>query len=120
MLKNWAIFGLIWASSGNRSWISTVDPFIFAQVAVLPTVGGIKGAISKTFLRFFDDFRYKKIKLSCKLHNSVCEIGGIKNQDNQFVIVQGGGIPKINIVGYVRSINWEEFVRRLLNANYDN
>ncbi len=86
----------------------------------ISSLGGIKGAISKTFLRFFDDFRYQKIKLSCKLHNSVCQIGGLKNQSNQFVIVEGGGIPKINIVGYVRSINWEEFVSRLLNANYDN
>jgi len=86
----------------------------------ISSLGGIKGAISKTFLRFFDDFRYKKIKLSCKLHNAVCQIGGLKNQNNQFVIVEGGGIPKINIVGYVRSINWEEFIDRLLNANYGN
>jgi len=86
----------------------------------ISSLGGIKGAVSKSFLRFFEDFRYKQIKLSCKLHNSVCKIGGLKNQNNQFVIVEGGGIPKINIVGYVRSINWEEFVSRLINANYDN
>lgn len=86
----------------------------------ISSLGGIKGAISKTFLRFFDDFSYKKIKLSCKLHNSVCQIGGLKNQNNQFVIVEGGGIPKINIVGFVREINWEEFIARLLNANYSN
>ncbi|MEZ5473190.1 MAG: hypothetical protein R3E90_15590 [Marinicella sp.] len=86
----------------------------------ISSLGGIKGAISKTFLRFFDDFRYNRIELSCKLHNSVCEIGGLKNQDNQFVIVEGGGIPKINIVGFVRTINWSEFISRLLNANYDN
>ena len=95
---------------------------IISQRAIdnISSLGGIKGAISKTFLRFFEDFRYKKIKLSCKLHNSVCAIGGLRNQNNQFVIVEGGGIPKINIVGYVRSINWEEFVNRLINANYDN
>ena len=94
---------------------------IISQRAIdnISSLGGIKGAISKSFLRFFDDFKYKKIKLSCKLHNSVCEIGGLKNQQQQFVIVEGGGIPKINIVGYVRSINWEEFIERLLNANYD-
>ncbi len=86
----------------------------------ISSLGGIKGAISKTFLRFFDDFGYKRIELSCKLHNSVCQIGGLKNQGNQFVIVEGGGIPKINIVGFVRTINWEEFISRLLNANYDN
>lgn len=85
----------------------------------ISSLGGIQGAISKTFLRFFDDFRYSKIKLSCKLHNSVCQIGGIKNSDNQFTIVEGGGIPNINIVGFVRSIDWDEFISRLLNANYD-
>lgn len=85
----------------------------------ISSLGGIQGAISKTFLRFFDDFRYSKIKLSCKLHNSVCEIGGIKNKNNQFTIVEGGGIPNINIVGFVRSIDWDDFISRLLNANYD-
>ena len=85
----------------------------------ISSLGGIKGSISRSFLRFFEDFKYKKIHLSCKLHNSVCEIGGLKNQGNQFVIVEGGGIPKINIVGYVRSINWETFISRLLNANYE-
>ncbi|MGJ8663554.1 MAG: hypothetical protein ACSHWU_07885 [Marinicella sp.] len=95
---------------------------IISQRAIenISSLGGISGAISKTFLRFFDDFKYKQIRLSCKLHNSVCRIGGIKNQNNQFVMVEGGGIPKINIVGFVRSINWEEFIDRLLNANYDN
>lgn len=95
---------------------------IISQRAIenISSLGGIKGAISKTFLRFFDDFKYKQIKLSCKLHNSVCLIGGIKNKNNQFVMVEGGGIPKINIVGFVRAINWQEFIDRLLNANYDN
>ncbi len=95
---------------------------IISQRAIenISSLGGIKGAISSTFLRFFDDFRYKRIMLSCKLHNSVCEIGGLKNKSNQFIIVEGGGIPKINIVGFVRSINWEEFISRLLNANYSN
>lgn len=94
---------------------------VISQRAIenISSLGGIKGAISNTFLRFFDDFRYNKIKLSCRLHNSVCLIGGLKNQGNQFVIVEGGGIPKINIVGYVRAINWEEFMSRLLNANYN-
>ncbi len=94
---------------------------IISQRAIenISSLGGIKGAISNTFLRFFDDFRYRKIKLSCRLHNSVCLIGGLKNQGNQFVIVEGGGIPKINIVGFVRAINWEEFISRLLNANYN-
>lgn len=85
----------------------------------ISSLGGIQGALSRTFLRFFDDFKYKKIKLSCVLHNAVCQIGGINNTSNQFTIVEGGGIPKINIVGFVREVDWDTFISRLLNANYE-
>ncbi len=85
----------------------------------ISAIGGIKGAISRTFLRFFEKFKYKKLKLSCKLHNSVCQIGGIDNQDGRFTIVEGGGLPKINIVGFAREIAWDIFISRLLNARYD-
>jgi len=52
--------------------------------------------------------------------DAVCVIGGIKDKNGGFVIVQGGGIPEINILGFRRRINWHEFVDRLLNANYAN
>ena len=86
----------------------------------ISSLGGIQGAISNSFLRFFSNFRYKKIALSCELVDAVCLIGGIKNKNGGFVIVQGGGIPEINILGFRRRINWHEFVDRLLNANYAN
>ncbi len=85
----------------------------------ISAIGGIKGALSRTFLRFFDEFKYNKLKLSCKLHNSVCQIGGIDNQNGRFTIVEGGGIPKINIVGFAREIAWDVFISRLLNASYE-
>lgn len=85
----------------------------------ISAIGGIKGAISRTFLRFFEEFKYKKLKLSCKLHNSVCQIGGLDNQNGRFTIVEGGGLPKINIVGFAREIDWDVFIGRLLNASYD-
>src|SRR5690554_2138240 len=85
----------------------------------ISSLGGIQGAISRTFLRFFEQFKYKKIKLSCKLHNSVCLIGGIDNTARKFTIVEGGGLPKINIVGFAREIDWDIFVNRLLTANYE-
>ncbi|MCX7544781.1 hypothetical protein [Marinicella gelatinilytica] len=85
----------------------------------ISAIGGIKGALSRTFLRFFEQFKYKKIMLSCRLHNSVCQIGGLDNQDGRFTIIEGGGLPKINIVGYAREIDWDVFISRLLNASYD-
>ncbi|WP_395375611.1 hypothetical protein [Marinicella sp. W31] len=86
----------------------------------ISSLGGIKGAISSSFLRFFSNFRYKKIALSCELVDAVCQIGGIEEKNGGFVIVQGGGIPEINIMGFQQRINWHEFVDRLLNANYSN
>lgn len=86
----------------------------------ISSLGGIKGALSSSFLRFFNHFRYKKIALSCELIDSVCLIGGIEEKNNGFVIVEGGGVPKINIVGFQHKINWHEFIDRLLNANYNN
>ncbi|MCF6301338.1 MAG: hypothetical protein L3J52_09520, partial [Proteobacteria bacterium] len=84
----------------------------------ISSLGGIKGAVSKSFLRFFNDFRYKKIAFSCVLHDSVCRIGGINNTEDQFVLVEGGGLPRINIVGFTRNIDWSEFINRLLYAEY--
>lgn len=115
-----------WKTDRLRAEIHTVKrkgiKQTISQQAIdhISSLGGIRGAISRSFLRFFEEFRYKKIKLSCVLHNSVCEIGGLHNTDQQFTIVEGGGIPAINIVGFVRKIDWQIFVNRLLNANYEN
>ncbi len=87
----------------------------------ISSIGGIQGALSRSFLRFFDSFKYKKIGIGCKLRNSICEMSGIKNADgnqNIYHLIQGSGIPSINIIGFQKFIDWEVFLDRLLNANY--
>ncbi len=84
----------------------------------ISSIGGIQGALSRSFLRFFDYFRYKKIGIGCKLRNSICHMSGINDKNETYTLVQGSGIPSINIIGIRQFIDWEVFIDRLLNAGY--
>lgn len=81
---------------------------------------GAGSAIQGTFLRFFDQFGYEKLGLSCRLHNGVCEMGGIEDAPQGYVIVKGGGIPALTVMGYNRSVNWHELIGRLGRVVQDN
>jgi len=43
---------------------------------------------------------------------------GIDDSKTNYQLVQGKGMPSINIIGYRRFIDWEIFLDRLLNAGY--
>lgn len=72
-------------------------------------------AIQRGFLSFFDSFGYREIGLSCKLSGNVCVMGGIAGErgDAGFTIVQGGGVPALNVIGYNRRVDWVELVDRI-------
>lgn len=75
-------------------------------------------ALQRGFLQFFESFGYREIGLSCKLARGVCRMGGLAGSDDAdngsgFAIVQGGGIPALNVIGYNRRVDWEELLARL-------
>lgn len=72
-------------------------------------------AIQRGFLSFFDSFGYREIGLSCRLNGNVCVMGGIAGErsDAGFAIVQGGGVPALNVIGYNRRVDWVELVDRI-------
>ncbi len=61
----------------------------------------------------FDDFGYASIGISCRLENEVCEMGGLHSANGGFTIVEGAGIPRLNVVGYNRQVDWPTLVERL-------
>lgn len=81
----------------------------------LTQIGGGAGMLSRSFLRFFDDFSYKRLGLSCTLKNETCDMAGIEEAEQGYYIVKGGGglPPWINVVGYTRRVDWSELVERL-------
>lgn len=76
--------------------------------------GGVGGVLSRSFLRFFEDFSYQKLGLNCTLHNEVCEMSGVGDAKQGYYIVKGGGLPpRINVVGYTRQVDWPDLIERL-------
>ena len=81
---------------------------------------GAAAAIQRSFLGFFEEFGYSRIGLSCVLRNSVCLMDGVEPAPNGYVIVKGGGIPAITVIGYNRSVSWDELIARLQRVTQGN
>jgi hypothetical protein len=81
---------------------------------------GAAAAIQRSVLRFFDQFGYDRLGWRCKLDNGVCEMGGIENAPQGYVIVKGGGIPAITVIGYNRQVSWDELLNRLKRVTQGN
>ena len=76
---------------------------------------GVAGALSRSFMRFFDDFGYDRIGFSCQLRDNVCKMSGVEDAESGFYLVKGGGIPRIDVIGHNRHIDWNTLVSRLVN-----
>ena len=79
----------------------------------LSSLGGASGLLSRSFLKFFETFGYDKIGLSCKLKNNVCEMSGVEVKGNSYYIVKGGGVPRIDVMGFQNRVNWQVLTSRL-------
>lgn len=75
--------------------------------------GGAAAAVQRSFLRFFEQFNYGKMGLSCKLRNDICEMSGVESTPQGYVIVKGSGIPSITVMGYNRTVGWSELLARI-------
>lgn len=76
--------------------------------------GGPTAVLSETFLRFFDDFGYQRLGLACRLQNNVCRMSGVRPAPNGgYYIVEGSGIPRIDVIGYSREVDFPQLIRRV-------
>jgi hypothetical protein len=75
--------------------------------------GGAAAAVQRSFLRFFEQFNYGKMGLSCRLRNDICVMGGIESTPHGYVIVKGSGIPAITVMGYNETFGWSELLARI-------
>jgi hypothetical protein len=74
---------------------------------------GAAAAVQRSVLRFFEQFNYEKMGLSCKLRNDICQMGGIESTPQGYVIVKGRGIPAITVMGYNQTVSWAELISRI-------
>jgi len=79
---------------------------------------GTAAALQRTFLRFFKEFNYEKIGMSCKLRQDICEMGGIESTRSEsttqgYVIVKGKGIPAVTVNGYTKYVSLDDLLGRI-------
>jgi hypothetical protein len=111
-----------WRPVGFYAWFGTPDDddsrHRISQKAVqnIANIGGGGAAdlLSRSFLRFFDTFGYDKIGLGCYLHNGVCQMMGLEaTETGGYRIIKGGGLPRIDVIGYNPRIDWTVLLERL-------
>lgn len=76
---------------------------------------GVTAALSSGFMRFFDDFNYDRLGLSCRLENEVCYIDGIAPAPHGgYYLVKGKGLPRIDVIGGAHRVDWPRLVQQLI------
>lgn len=76
---------------------------------------GVAGALSGGFLRFFDDFNYERLGLSCRLERDVCAMDGVAPAPKGgYYLVKGKGVPRIDVIGGARRVDWPRLVQQLI------
>ncbi|HSI25648.1 MAG TPA: hypothetical protein VK952_08490, partial [Methylotenera sp.] len=79
---------------------------------------GTAAALQRTFLRFFKEFNYEKIGLSCQLRGDVCKMGGVESTRPEsttkgYIIVKGKGAPSVNVNGFTEYVSLSDLIARL-------
>ncbi len=77
---------------------------------------GISGFFQGMFLRLFKTFNYSQLGMGIHLADGVAELSGVHPENGGFVILQGQGLPRVDIVGYNRRVSWGELLARLKTA----
>ncbi len=75
--------------------------------------GGLRGALSRGFLAYFDEYSYGELGLSCRLANGFCELGGVKSyEQGHYLLTRGGLLPpwvEVKLGGSV--ISWDGLIQ---------
>jgi hypothetical protein len=77
--------------------------------------GGLSGALSRSFMRFFKDFPYDRLGISCRLENGTCEMDGVAPAANGYYIVKSRLLPpRLDVIGYADRVDWDSLVSQLV------
>jgi hypothetical protein len=80
---------------------------------------GVSGALSASFLRFFEKFSYDRIELKVRQQGDNAWIDGIPAPDGGYYLVKGAGIPRIDVIGRNREVSWKDLLARLRSIRFE-
>jgi hypothetical protein len=78
--------------------------------------GGIAAGLQGAVLKLFKTFGYKRIGLNCTLVGTVCHMSGLEDTGDGYTIVDGSGLPHLEVIGHQHEVDWPTLVNRLKAA----
>jgi hypothetical protein len=78
--------------------------------------GGLAGGLQGTVMKLFKSFGYRRIGISCTLQAELCRMGGLDARKDGYTIVEGSGLPRLNVIGHQDQVDWPTLLRRIQAA----
>lgn len=72
--------------------------------------------LSGGFLGLFQEFRYETLGISCELEGDLCRMSGVEPAETGYYLVKGSGLPRIDVIGHSREVNWPRLVAQIAEA----
>jgi hypothetical protein len=86
----------------------------------LSRLGGGAAALGTSLLSIFDEFPYRRAGLACRLDRNICHMDGVAAHANGgYYIVEGRLLPRLDIIGHRRLVDWPMVVAQLVAATRD-
>lgn len=113
-----------WTPVAFDAWLATADaPGVRRRISqrAVQDIGSVGGAsfvqtLQGKLIALFQDFGYRRIGIGCRLENQICAMSGLHSEGNAFTIVEGQGLPRLDVVGHNRAVDWPTLVERLMAA----
>ncbi len=74
---------------------------------------GLSGTATRTFLGMFEEFRYHRLGIGCRLRGGICDMVGVGEAKQGYYLMEGSGIPRIDIIGYNKTADWNRLLEQL-------
>ncbi len=78
--------------------------------------GSGTAALSAGFLGLFEEFGYNSLGIRCILEGDVCNMSGVQPAQQGYYLVKGSGLPRIDVIGHSREVNWPRLVAQITAA----
>lgn len=86
----------------------------------LSRLGGSAAALGTSLLSIFDEFPYRRAGLACRLDRNICHMDGVAPHANGgYYILEGRLLPRLDIIGHRRLVDWPLVVAQLIAATRD-
>jgi hypothetical protein len=64
-------------------------------------------------LRFFSRYRYRQLAVRCILKDDVCELSGAPLSGDRYYLLEGAGVPRVNIIGNTGRVQWSQLLEQI-------